>query len=785
MSNKVTIAGTASLFLLCLSTHAAACPDGQHEVCDPTGLVCVCAPNGPSPPDLSRLDPFRQQQQDLAGSLVTSIRESVSTVADLPRAVESGASSVAEAVSRAQQVADSAKDLAKQAADAATNAATDVARQAAKQAEILSSQAADIVRQVVEAGANVATSSAGAAERTANEAARVATASAESATRFASDLAVMVAYEGLKVAENAVLEAEAAAKLAQQYAEQAKSDAARTIAQAAEDAAAAASEVSRNAEAAIAQAGRDVAWNLSSSGGDIVDAGKAILRFSESQVSGLGETLTDAERRLKEGKIVDAFWEAAIDRARRTDRDAAAAIASSNVLRAAAQTAATAYGGPAGAAAFAAWYTYHTTGNADLALRVGLLQGIAGSVNPAAVETSTIAGTLKKAAMSGAMAGLTVAAAGGDAEAVGAAFAEASQAVIIEAGTARVQTALSDAYCMGSADPCTLPDPDQIKQKAGRWVEDRAQEAVGWNVADLRVPGADAVTLLQGQYVLAWDPEVLKQGVGPANVLSYIGKGSPYYDQLQGAVAQGTALHSSDIWPTGATAPDAGADFIVELIAQDSWMPVAFGVDGIKTFMCVTLDDDQASRHCYGFFMEPQLSTVHLGPDLTVRRVGASWHESPSSFNFTTFAAQQSSLTLFDRSRNFWWQLPIPRGVSSWKQGDGPWHRYHRVTSANASTDAVLLAGGVGTRGEVLVPESKGTGLLTVKLRVSSLQKRALLAAMDGLSSSSVPPTEAASIEFVTSLAKQLHLKGANEPASSGFELLNRLAAQNAGRVSR
>ena len=46
---------------------------------------------------------------------------------------------------------------------------------------------------------------------------------------------------------------------------------------------------------------------------DAVDAAKAIGKFAERQVSGTFDTLSDAERRVREGKIVDAVWHQATD----------------------------------------------------------------------------------------------------------------------------------------------------------------------------------------------------------------------------------------------------------------------------------------------------------------------------------------------------------------------------------------------------------------------------------------------------------------------------------------
>jgi hypothetical protein len=109
---------------------------------------------------------------------------------------------------------------------------------------------------------------------------------------------------------------------------------------------------------------------------DVGTAGQTIGRFVERQIKGVGETLSDADKRIREGKVVDAIWHMGTDPLKHTEeKNAAKAAQESNILRTVGQVAATAYGGPGGAAAYAAWYAYRATGDADLALRVALITG--------------------------------------------------------------------------------------------------------------------------------------------------------------------------------------------------------------------------------------------------------------------------------------------------------------------------------------------------------------------------------------------------------------------------
>jgi hypothetical protein len=113
-------------------------------------------------------------------------------------------------------------------------------------------------------------------------------------------------------------------------------------------------DVLRNSTKAV----DDVARNAVKSANDIVDAGKAVERFVEYQVQGVGDSLSDAEKRIREGKIVDAAWHLGTDPYKHTEEGASKAAQESQLINAAGQAAASFYGGPAGAAAYASWYAY-------------------------------------------------------------------------------------------------------------------------------------------------------------------------------------------------------------------------------------------------------------------------------------------------------------------------------------------------------------------------------------------------------------------------------------------
>ena len=169
---------------------------------------------------------------------------------------------------------------------------------------------------------------------------------------------------------------------------------------------------------------------------DTADAAQALVRFGRKQIEGEKEGINRGQNRLNEGKPVDAVWSNGVEHAQRTEQNFGEAARTSRVINAAASTAAAVYGGPAGAAAYAAWYTYRTTGDANEALRAGILAAVtyeAGSV--ANMPTGTAGELLQKAAFTGAVGGIAVAAAGGTEADVRDAFLRSAGAVLIQAGT--------------------------------------------------------------------------------------------------------------------------------------------------------------------------------------------------------------------------------------------------------------------------------------------------------------------------------------------------------------
>lgn len=314
---------------------------------------------------------------------------------------------------------------------------------------------------------------------------------------------------------------------------------------------------------------------------DVGTAGETIGRFVERQIKGVGKSLSDADKRLREGKIVDAIWHLGTDQLKHTEENAAKATQESNILRTVGQVAATAYGGPGGAAAYAAWYTYKATGDADMALRVGLITGATSAGFNAAgqLPADTASQVAQKTIVTGAIGGLAVAAAGGDADAVKDGFLLSGGMVLIQTGYERVtdhqidgRSSRGEAYCMATVGAeCSPPKSayvtdaqgnvqfdshgnplvdvtktDPLRPHVGTWSKAGDTPLIGAGersasmTAVSRVPGMNTMALFHDKWSVSWDMDAFTNvaSIVPAVVLTYTGTGAPYFDRLQRAASK-------------------------------------------------------------------------------------------------------------------------------------------------------------------------------------------------------------------------------------------------------
>lgn len=302
-----------------------------------------------------------------------------------------------------------------------------------------------------------------------------------------------------------------------------------------------------NADKAVS----DAAKTLFKAADDVVDAGSAIGRFVERQIASAPEILSAAEQRVREGKVVDALWHITTDQAQATNKNAAQLAQENEHIAAAAQAAAGFYGGPAGSAAYASWKAYHDSGgNIDIALKSGALAYAmsSGYADTKSLPTGTAGEVARKAALTGAVSGISVAASGGTDEAALRAFLQAGSGVIVQSGQSYVRenaanseivTALqaeADSYCiMTMGGDCA---------QIGEWYTEAKTTIEA--AQDAARAGPELVFSTDGNWSISWVKSASSmhndKGAPPA-VLTYVGPGSPFYEKYrQIAALSGVAL---------------------------------------------------------------------------------------------------------------------------------------------------------------------------------------------------------------------------------------------------
>ncbi len=354
--------------------------------------------------------------------------------------------------------------------------------------------------------------------------------------------------------------------------EKAGGDLVATVQKAGSDTVTTVHKAANDATATYVKAWRDAGEQAKSTFNDVVEAGQAVARFVSNRAKAYPGMFENADKRLRDGKVIDSMWGLATEPAQTSEEHFAKATQDSKLLNTAAHAVATAYGGPAGAAAYAAWATYRATGNADLALRAAVLSAVtsqAGS-NVSSLPSGAASEAIKKAALAGAAGGIAVAAAGGDEQAIKDGFLKSAGAVVIQAGTDNVKAyspKAKDAYdavqCISAKDVDCLSnttyardlqgkllydadgnpriDPKKLdpKLETGKWsgIDTRspAGKAVAFMTQISKLPKAEAIPIMQNQWVLTWTlgkPGPLEHN-RPTVVLTYVGNNPPFRSNVE------------------------------------------------------------------------------------------------------------------------------------------------------------------------------------------------------------------------------------------------------------
>lgn len=421
-----------------------------------------------------------------------------------------------------------------------------------------------------------------------------------------------------KAAEKAVQDigktAEKAAQDIGKTAEKAGQDIGKTAEKAGQD-------IGKTAEKAVQDTGAEggrFARNLG-------DAAQAVGHFLEGQGQGAGKALSNAERRVREGKVVDALWHLGTEPLQSTEENAAKAVQESAYLNTVAQVAANAYGGPAGAAAYAAWYTYKQTGDVELAFKVGLLTGATSKAFAEVGEmpSKSAQQLAKKALVAGTVGGIAVAAAGGNEAAIKEGFLLSGGMILIQDGYKRVtggkldaRASEGEAYCMSTVgSDCSPPESAYLRDKegnilygpdgdpqidmtkvdprrphVGKWSGDGnpnwSQERSTFMTSVSRVPGMNAMSVFHDQWAISWDMNSIASPatIIPAVVLTYVGTGAPYYQLIQSSATKPRSPANIQGYGEVIAPPTTISPKVIERFETQS---------AVSTFACVLKEESE------------------------------------------------------------------------------------------------------------------------------------------------------------------------------------------------
>jgi len=280
----------------------------------------------------------------------------------------------------------------------------------------------------------------------------------------------------------------------------------------------------------------DTSRNILKSINDGIDAGRALERFGQREIAGMNDVLANTQRRLSEGKIVDAVWHSMTEKVSGSVDNGLAATEESELIDQGVQWAATAAGGPGGAALYVAVKEYKRTGNLEAMMRAGALAyaSSAGLGDISNMPASSVPDAMKKAAMAGTYGAVAVAAAGGNTDQMTQAFLKSGGTVLVQSGQDYVGKNYVDparkSLMKGGDVYCARASGLSCKE-IGDWYQQNSQ-----NLKEIRDRTQRVVTQRptvkvskDGQWAVSWQTFKLNNGQERVlAVLTDIGKDTNY-----------------------------------------------------------------------------------------------------------------------------------------------------------------------------------------------------------------------------------------------------------------
>lgn len=326
----------------------------------------------------------------------------------------------------------------------------------------------------------------------------------------------------------------------------------------------------KDATATYIKGWRDTTEQSKRSFKDAVDATKAMANFEKNQLAAQRDAVARANKRLRDRDVIGAMWGLATDPQKASEKNFFRATQESKLVNQAAAAAASIYGGPAGAAAYAAWQTYRMTGDANLAFRAGILAGATAELGSSVekMPTGTAREIFEKAVLAGTAGGIAVAAAGGDERAIKDGFLKSGGAVLIQGGNDKFKAyspKMADAYdsvqCISTRDLDCLQKMTWVrdakgkilydehgnprfkmldsKSLSGKWTQDDPNSPKGKALAFItgisKLPNSASIPVLKNEWVLSWTAgkdQTIPYG-RPTVVLTYVGDNVPFVSSVE------------------------------------------------------------------------------------------------------------------------------------------------------------------------------------------------------------------------------------------------------------
>ena len=231
-------------------------------------------------------------------------------------------------------------------------------------------------------------------------------------------------------------------------------------------------DLGRNVEKAVQDIGKELERGVHNLG----DAGEAAANFCENQFKSYGQILDDTQKRVLEGKIVDALWHLSTDHLKHTEDNAAVAFMESSLLTSIASSVASIYGAPYGGAAFAAWLTYKRTGDLELVLKTAAITYLTqeslkgaktiGLDKTTGILSSSVTDVAKRTLVTSAIGAAAIAASGGSEKDIIDGFLKGAAMIIAnEVYKSQMESYINDD--IATEEPIDKFGDDALKEKYG------------------------------------------------------------------------------------------------------------------------------------------------------------------------------------------------------------------------------------------------------------------------------------------------------------------------------